>query len=91
MRVEDAEAAIKQEQKDSGTVETAEWTTRKPEQMFEQMMVAIRDSLSNLACSHNAEGGEDEDDEGTEQGKVSEDDKPGWVMGTISKTVQQWM
>ena len=33
--------------------------------------------------------GEAEDDEETEQGKLSEDDEPGWVMGTITKTVQQ--
>jgi hypothetical protein len=34
---------------------------------------------------------EDEDDEETEQCKLSEDDKPGWVKGTITKTVQQNM
>jgi len=28
--------------------------------------------------------GEDEDDEETEQGKLNEDDEPGWVMGTIT-------
>jgi len=35
--------------------------------------------------------GEDEDDEETEQGKLGEDDEPGWVMGTITKTAQQSM
>jgi len=55
------------------------------------MLVAIGDSLSNLASSDDGEDGEDEDDEETEQGKLSEDDKPGWVMGTITKTVQQRM
>jgi hypothetical protein len=29
----------------------------------------------------------DDEDEETEQGKLSEDDEPGWVMGTISKMV----
>jgi len=54
-------------------------------------MVAIADSVSDLASSDNGENGEEEDDEETEQGKMSEDDKPGWVMGTISRTVQQCM
>jgi hypothetical protein len=55
------------------------------------MLVAIGDSLSDLASSNNGEDGEDEDDEKIEQGKLSEDDDPGWVMGTITKTVQQRM
>jgi len=55
------------------------------------MLVAISDSLSNRASSNDGEDGEDEDDEETEQGKLSEDDEPSWVMGTITKTVQQRM
>jgi hypothetical protein len=71
--------------------ELAGLTSRKPEKTFEEMLVAIRDSLSDLARSDDVEDGEDEDDEETEQGKLSEDDKPSWVMGTITKTVQQCM
>jgi len=52
------------------------------------MLVAIGDSLSDLASSDDGEDGEDEDDAETEQGKLSEDDEPGWVMGTITQTVQ---
>jgi len=55
------------------------------------MLVATGDSISDLASSDNGEDGEDEDDEETEQGKLSDDDQPGWVMGTITKTVQQRM
>jgi len=56
------------------------------------MLNAIGDSLSDPACSHDEEEGEDEDDEGdTEPGKLIYDDKPGWVMGTISKTVPHRM
>jgi len=53
------------------------------------MLNAIGDSLSDLASSDGEQDGEDEkdDDEDTELGKLS-DDEPGWVMGTISKTVQ---
>jgi len=37
-------------------------------------MVAIRDSLCDLASSDDGEDGDDKDDEMTEQGKPSEDD-----------------
>jgi len=50
--------------------------------------------MSNLASSEDEEDGDaedDHDDEDTELGKLSDDDKPGWVMGTISKTVQHHM
>ena len=46
-------------------------------------MVAMGESLSNIANSDDRDNGEDEENEDTEQGKLSEDDKPGWVMGTI--------
>jgi len=69
--------------------EMAGLTNREPEKTFHKMMVAIGDSLSDLASSDKGEDGEDEDDEETEQGKLSEDDEPGWVMGTITNTVQQ--
>jgi len=50
-------------------------------------------SLSDLASSEDEEDGEDEDDEedDKELGKLSEYDKPGWVMGTISTVVQHRM
>jgi len=41
------------------------------------MMVAIGDSLSDIASSGDGEDGEDENDEETEQGNLSEDDEPG--------------
>ena len=66
-------------------------TSRKPEKMFEEMLVAIGDSLSDLAISDDGEDGEDKDDEETMQGKLSEDDEPGWVMGTIKKMVKKRM
>jgi len=87
-QVEDAEAAVKQEQDDMTHAEITGLTPRKPEKTVQEMMAAIGDSLSDLASSDNGEDGED-DDEDTELGKLSEDDEPGWVMGTISNTVQQ--
>jgi len=57
------------------------------------MLNAIRDSLSDLASSDDQEDGQDEDDddEDTGLGKLSEDDEPSWVMGTISKIGQHCM
>jgi len=90
-RVQDAEAAVQQEQDNMTHAELVGLTSRKPEKMFEAMLIAIGDSLSDHACSDDGEDGEDEDDEETEKGKLSKDDEPGWVMGTITKTVQQRM
>jgi len=68
-------------------------TTTKPEMACEKMLQAIGDGLSNLASSDDGEDGEDEDDNEEEPvgGKLCEDDEPGWVTGTISKTVQYRM
>jgi len=65
-RVEDAEAAVQQEQDDMMQAEIAGLTSRESEKTFEEMLVAIRDSLSDLATSDDGEDGEDEDDEETE-------------------------
>jgi hypothetical protein len=55
------------------------------------MLAPIGASLSDLASSDDREDEDDEDDDETEQGKLIEDDEPGWVMGPITKTVQQRM
>jgi hypothetical protein len=90
-RIEDAEGAVQQDQDDMKHAEITGLTSREPEPMFEEMLVAIGDTLSDLASSDNGEDVEDEDDEQSEQGKLSEDDESGWVMGTITKTVHQRM
>ena len=61
------------------TDEKLQSTTTRTETAFEQLLNAIRDYLSDLASSDNAEDWEDEDvhEEDTELGKLSEDDKPG--------------
>ena len=88
-RVVDAETAIKQEQEVMRNAEKVGLITKQPETTFEEMLNAIRDSLTNLATSDDGEDGEYQDDhsEDLELGKMSEHDKPGWVMGTITKTV----
>jgi len=88
-RVKDAEAVVQQAQGDTRIAENVGLTNREPEKTFLEMMVAIRDSLSDLACSDDGEDGEDEDDEETEHGQLSEDDETGWVIGTITKTSLQ--
>ena len=92
-RVQDAETLIMQEQEHMGNVEKGRSTTTKPEITFEEILNVIGDSLSDLASSEDEEDGEDEDDDEEDTGhrKLSEDDEPGWVMGTISSTVQHLM
>jgi hypothetical protein len=92
-RVQDAETAMMQEQEHIGNVETGRSTTTKLEIAFEKMLNAIGDSLSDVARSEDEEDGEDENDDtqDTGHGKLCEDDEPGWVMGTISTTVQHRM
>ena len=63
-------------------------TTREPKQSFEEMINAIRNSLPNHASSHNEEAGDNEDDDDTEMGKLSDNDKPSWLVATITKSVQ---
>jgi len=67
-----------QEQEDMRNAEMAGLTTRKPEKRFEEMLNAIRDSLSDLASSNNEENREDEEDDeqDTELGKLSQYNEP---------------
>jgi len=88
-RVEDAEAAVQQEQKDTKNAENTGLTNRESEKTIQEILVAIGHSLSDPASSDDVEDGEDENDQETEQGQPSEDDEPRWVMGTITKTIQQ--
>jgi len=85
-RVQDAETALMQ---DMLTAENEWATTGKPETLFVEMLNAIGDSLSDLASSDEEQDGEGEEDDedDTELGKLSDDYEPGWVMGTITKTV----
>jgi hypothetical protein len=87
MRVQDAETVIMQAMT---TAANAGATPGQPETTFEEMLNAIRDSLSDLASSNYGQDEEDkeDDEEDTELGKLSDNDEPGWVMGTITETVQ---
>jgi len=89
-RVQDAEAVIMQKQEYMGNVGNGQLTTTITDIIFQEIFHAIGDSMSDLAISEDEEDGEDEDDDkdDTELGKLSEDDTTGWVMNTITKTVQ---
>jgi len=65
-RHDDVEAAVQQELEYTRTAQNGGLTNGEPEKSFHEMMVAIRDSLSDLASSDDGEDGEDEDDEETE-------------------------
>ena len=82
---------VQQEQDDKSHPEITGLTSRNANKTLEEMLVAIGVSLSDLSVSDNGEYGDDEDDQETEQGKLSEDDEPGCVMGTIITTVQKRM
>jgi len=47
--------------------------------------------MSDIARSDNGEDGDNEADKDTQQSQLSEDDEPGLVIGTNTKTVQQRM
>ena len=64
-------------------------TTREPKKTLQAMLNDIGDSMRKFATSNDEEDAEDEYDEHTELGKMIKDDKPGRVMGTIFKMVQQ--
>jgi len=66
-QVEDAEAAVQRVQEHMKHAEITGLTNKVPEKTFEEMMVAVRDGLSDLASSDDGEDGDDEDEE-TEQG-----------------------
>jgi hypothetical protein len=89
-RVWDAETALRW---DMTTAENECATTGTPETPFEEMLNVIGDSLSDLVSFDDEQDAEDkeDDEEDTELGKLSDDDEPGWVMGTITKTVQHRM
>jgi hypothetical protein len=86
-RVEDAEAAIRKEQDNTEAAQNAGLTTRELENQFHKMIATIGDSRSDVSCSNNGNDADDVENEETEQGQLSEDDDPGWVMDTITETL----
>jgi hypothetical protein len=85
--VDDAEVAVQRGQDNTRKAENVGLTNTEHEKTFQEMMVAIGDSLSDLASSNDGDDGEEEDEE-TDEGQLSEDNESGWVLDTISKTVQ---
>jgi len=92
-QVQDAETASMKEKDDIRNAEMVGLTTRKLERTFSDMFNAIGDTLSDRASSINEEDGEGngDDEADSDLHKLSEDDKPHWVIGIISKIVEHHM
>jgi hypothetical protein len=89
--VEVTKAAFQQEQEDMNNAKYSGLRNREAEKTFQERIDSIRNSLSHLTSSDNGENKEAGDDDETEEGQLSEDDAPGWVIGTITKMVQRQM
>jgi hypothetical protein len=53
----------RQEQEDTDAAENAGFTTTEPEKMLHGILVAIGDTLSDIASAYDVEDGADEHDE----------------------------
>jgi hypothetical protein len=64
-------------------------TTRKSETTYKVMLNTISNGMRDHGSSTNEQDGDDKekDQDDTVLGKQNEDEEPGWVMGTISKSV----
>jgi hypothetical protein len=90
-QLQGVEAADQQERPDVKHAEIMGLTNGGTEKTFKEIIVDIGDSLSDLASPNDGEDGEYQDDEETEQGKLSRDDKPRWVIGAITRMVLRRM
>jgi hypothetical protein len=92
-RDQDTKAVIVEEQEHMGNVEKERSTTTTPDLTCEKMLDAFGGNLNNLASSKDEEDGEDKhyDEDDTGLGKLSEDDEPGWVTGTMTTTFKHRM
>jgi len=89
--IADAETMIQHEQDEMRNTQNTGWTTREADNACEEMMMVFGDILSDLASSDDKKAEDDENDNYTELGKLSRDDEPGCVVGTISKKILQFM
>jgi hypothetical protein len=83
-------AAIRHEREDMVTSENMGLMSREQENMFSEMMLAFQVSLRDIPRSDNTGMRKRNNDE-TDRGKVSEDDQPGWVLGTRLNIFQPLM
>lgn len=78
-----------QEQQDQRNTEIKGVTSREPEKTFEQMMITNLDIVSDLPSSDQKRDTDDQDDDDSELGMLSQHDEPGRLTGAISRMVQQ--
>ena len=71
---------MQQEQENIRKAANGGLTTREHNEPFQEIMVVIRDSLSDVASSDCEEDGEDGDHPDIVLGKLSEEEEPGLVV-----------
>jgi hypothetical protein len=64
-------------------------TNNQPKETSVELIVTLRPTLSDHAASNNGEHREDSDVNQAVQGLVSNDEEPGWVIGTFTKIAHQ--
>jgi hypothetical protein len=69
--VENAEAAVLQQQEDMRKAWNFGLTSREPTKTFQLMTIAMGDSLTDLTSCDGAEDNEDKDHAGTEVGQLT--------------------
>jgi hypothetical protein len=87
MMVAEAEAAVERENI-SVLKRAAAGTT---EMTFEEMLEAIGESVDAVSTSDEADDDEDDEQDGDDNNdaKLSDDDQPEWVVGTIDKSIEE--
>jgi hypothetical protein len=87
----DSDVVVKQEEEDIKNGENTGLIHRELVKTLQEIMVAIGDNVSNLGKSNVGHIGEVKEDKQTEQGMLTKDDEPSWVIGKITNTVWQRM
>ena len=84
-----AEEAVQKAQEDMKHIEYVGSKNRESEKRFYKMMVTTSESLCDVSSFDKGEIWESQNVEVIMQGKPSDNNEPGRVMGTITKPVQQ--
>jgi hypothetical protein len=87
----DSDVVVQQEEEDMKNGENAGLINRELVKTLQEIMVAIGDNVSNPGTYNVGHNGEVKEDEQTEQGMLTKDDEPSWVIGRITNTVWQRM
>jgi hypothetical protein len=87
--VEQTERACEQQQQDITNADNARITTRDFEIRCPKMIIATAAIPNGFGFFVNVGNEDHENDQDTVLSKLTEEDKPSWVVGTVSKMVHQ--